>query len=696
MNVSTQTRNSLKSQILRVSLYQIGFVLLLAFFLLGASIRDHKKFSGISKRVKISSDLLQGLIELSLERSVSQIGLELDSPLPKEYVVLIEEQRKKGDQRLDSALQTWSLEDPDGSQAPLGAIEKIRKNIQKMRREIDNAVQVEKPKRDPSLLERFPDDFPRALESLEAYRAHLNVDSDSERIETLLSIARLAWQIREYSGRERTYWAIATAQKKMPSPEKIQRIKILKNLTLALWLQLSLYEEKYSASGEYLKAYEDANNKHHVNYLHYLEELQNKFERNEEVPSLPEFFENSQKALVSIEFLGLSTGKEIEHEIDRELFKHRLEIAGILLLVSLCLVVSFYLTNKFKNDNINRISLISESLHSLSLGNLDVRIELQNKDSVEVSKLIDSLASFAKALETKHIVADKVKKSSALIEESTEGLASVSRDQSLESDRIASAMEEVSRNVDRISEMIRENTNRFQVIKSLKDNLEKELEDVVASLSHTQKDFTSLNDLSQASKDSLKNLFSSFENVESSSVEMSYVLELIQEISEQIHLLSLNASIEAARAGIHGRGFAVVASEIAKLATRTEESIANISTLIEGNAKEIQTGKKNIEDARGTIEGSHRSVESLSETLEKLKTVVHVQIETSRKMNENLGEFESLIRSVGEASQEEKMVVHEVSESLHTFYESLKEASVATNQISLEIKSLVEIAANLD
>lgn len=696
MNLSSESRNSLKSQILRVTLFQVGFVLLLAFFLLGGSIQDHGKFSEISKRVKISSDLLQGLIELSLERSVSQIGLELDSPLPKEYVLLIQEQRKKGDQKLNSSLQNWSLDDPNGSRAPLESIAKIRNNIQKMRGEIDKAIQVEKPARDPNLMDRFPDEFPKALESLEAYRANLNVDSDSERIETLLSIARLAWQIREYSGRERTYWAIATVQKKLPSPEKIQRIKILKNLTLGLWLQLSLYTEKYSPTGEFRKAYEDANNKHYVNYTLYLEKLQNRLETNQEVESLPQFFEISQNALESIEFLGMSTGEEIELEIERELFKHRLEIGATLFLVCLCLVVSFYLTNKFKKENINRISLVSESLHSLASGKLDVQIELEKKDSLEVSKLIDSLSTFAKALETQHMVADKVKKSSALIEVSTDELANVSRDQSLESDRIASSMEEVSRNVDRISEMIRENTNRFQTIKSLKTNLEKELEDVVLSLSHTQKDFTSLNDLSQASKDSLKNLFLSFENVENSSIEMSHVLELIQEISEQIHLLSLNASIEAARAGIHGRGFAVVASEVAKLATRTEESIANISALIEGNAKEILTGKKNIEETQSTMEDSHKSVESLSQTLEKLKAVVHVQIETSRKMNENLGEFESLIRSVGEASKEEKMVVHEVSESLHTFYESLKEASVATNQISQEIKSLVEIAANLD
>ena len=70
------------------------------------------------------------------------------------------------------------------------------------------------------------------------------------------------------------------------------------------------------------------------------------------------------------------------------------------------------------------------------------------------------------------------------------------------------------------------------------------------------------------------------EELLSLSSEIVKILEAVDNVSKQTHLLALNASIESARAGEAGKGFSIVAEEIRKLALDTAEAVKNVNSLI--------------------------------------------------------------------------------------------------------------------
>lgn len=179
------------------------------------------------------------------------------------------------------------------------------------------------------------------------------------------------------------------------------------------------------------------------------------------------------------------------------------------------------------------------------------------------------------------------------------------------------------------------------------------------------------------------------ESLNEQSAEISKLVSVIDDISNQTNLIALNAAIEAARAGEHGKGFAVVADEVRKLAEQVQFSVTDISTIVNriqgetGNVTAaLQSGYEEVKKGSTQLNQTNETFEQISGAVEDMILNINAISENLNKLAQNSESVNTSVDEMASISQESAAGVEQTTATIEETASTMDEISRSASQLA--------------
>lgn len=172
----------------------------------------------------------------------------------------------------------------------------------------------------------------------------------------------------------------------------------------------------------------------------------------------------------------------------------------------------------------------------------------------------------------------------------------------------------------------------------------------------------------QASHTEMGNMVASMNRINETSKKIENIIAEIENIASQTNLLSLNASIEAARAGDAGRGFAVVADEIRDLADQSAKSAVDTRELVNSTLREIEEGNRVANRTADVLYGVVDSIQKIALSAKTLSENTQIQAEAVEQADQGIARISEVVQSNSAAAEESYATSEELSAQAATMH----------------------------